>query len=390
MRIGAIGAGGRGKIAALCPRVDPTVSLVAAADTDQTTLDAFRADHGSDTFTTRDYRDLVERPDIDAVFVCSPDHLHEKHAIAAMEAGKAVYLEKPIATTIEGSDRVLATARATGSRLFLGHNMRYFPSIVAMRDIIRSGEIGAVQAIWCRHFVAIGGDAYFKDWHSESRNTTSLLLQKGAHDIDVIHWLAGAYTERVVALGKLSVYDKQRRRPPGTPHRVKIDAANWPVDASADYSPDIDVEDHSMVLMNLTNGVQASYLQCHYTPDYWRNYTVIGTHGRIENIGDSGACEIHVFTTRRDRRSEPDRVVSLQPEQGSHGGSDPRIIDSFIRFVRDGVAPHTSPLAARNAVAAGCRATESLRAGGEPRVVEPAGQELIDYFDAGQPRRDLR
>ena len=387
MRIGVIGAGGRGKIAALCPRVDPAATLVAAADPDATAIDAFRIAHGTDTFTTADYRDLVSRPDIDAVFVCSPDHLHEEHAIAALERGKAVYLEKPIATTIEGSDRVLAAAHATGSKLFLGHNMRYFPSIIAMRDIIRSGEIGDVQAIWCRHFVAIGGDAYFKDWHSVARNTTSLLLQKGAHDIDVIHWLAGAYSERVVALGKLSVYDRQRRRPEGTPHRVAIDEKNWPVDASADYSPEIDVEDHSMVLMNLTNGVQASYMQCHYAPDYWRNYTVIGTHGRIENVGDSGACEIHVFTTRHDRRSEPDRVVSLQPEQGSHGGSDPRIVESFLRFVRDGTAPNTSPLAARNAVAAGCMATDSLRAGGEPRVVEPADQKLVDYFEAGQPTR---
>lgn len=56
-----------------------------------------------------------------------------------------------------------------------------------MKELIDAGAIGEVKTIWCRHFVGNGGDYYFKDWHAERKNTTSLLLQKGAHDIDVIH-----------------------------------------------------------------------------------------------------------------------------------------------------------------------------------------------------------
>ncbi len=56
---------------------------------------------------TDDYRVLLAREDIEAVFVCSPDFLHEEHAVAALEAGKDVYLEKPMAITIEGCDRIL-------------------------------------------------------------------------------------------------------------------------------------------------------------------------------------------------------------------------------------------------------------------------------------------
>ena len=75
-----------------------------------------------------------------------------------------------------------------------------------MRELIQDGAIGEVKAIWCRHFVGHGGDFYFKDWHADRRRTTGLLLQKGAHDIDVMHWLAGGYTTRVNAMGALTLY----------------------------------------------------------------------------------------------------------------------------------------------------------------------------------------
>ena len=163
--------------------------------------------------------------------------------------------------------------------------------------------IGEVQAVWCRHFIDYGGDAYFKDWHSERANTTGLLLQKGAHDIDIIHWLAGGYTQRTVAMGKLSVYNRARdRRSADTRGNASFNQANWPPLSQRGFSPEIDVEDHTMMLMQLDNGVQASYEQCHYTPDAQRNYTVIGTQGRIENFGDysspGNVAEVYLWTHR--------------------------------------------------------------------------------------------
>ena len=143
---------------------------------------------------TDDYRQLLALKDIGAVFVTTPDYLHEEHAVAALKAGKAVYLEKPMAITIEGCDRILRTAYERKVKLYLGHNMRHMAVIRKMRELIRKGAIGEVKAGWCRHFVGYGGDAYFKDWHADRSKSTSLLLQKGAHDIDVLHWLCGGYT----------------------------------------------------------------------------------------------------------------------------------------------------------------------------------------------------
>lgn len=385
LKIGVIGAGGRGVIAREAHHPEQGVRIVAGADPSRKALDALREFVGGDLLATTDYRELLADRAIDAVFVAAPDFLHEEMAVAALEAGKAVYLEKPMAITLEGCDRILETARRTGSKLFVGHNMRHFPVVLKMKEVIDSGLIGEIQAGWCRHFVNYGGDAYFRDWHSERRNTTGLLLQKGAHDIDVMHWLMGASTRRVVGMGMLSVYDRCGRRAPDEPGCAKWDEAQWPPLEQTGFSPEIDVEDHNMVMMQLGNGAQACYLQCHYTPDAERNYTFIGTRGRIENIGDSGACNIHVWTTRGPRAA-PDIVYSMKDPAGSHGGSDPLIISQFVEFVRNGGETNTSPVAARDAVAVGVLGHASMRSGSVPQDVPPLPDDLLDYFANGQRR----
>ena len=386
--IGLIGAWGfRGILAGYARDADKNVRIIGAADIHDDSLEAFRDSYGRELFTTNDYRELLKLDSIDAIMIISPDYMHEEHAVAALEAGKSVYLEKPLAISIEGCDRILDTAFRTGSKLFLGHNMRYFPSVLKMKEIIDSGVIGEVQAIWCRHFVSYGGDAYFKDWHSERKNINGLLLQKGAHDIDVIHWLAGGYSHRVVGMGKLSVYN-QCKNPREADDRspVEFKDTNWPPLSQEGLSPVIDVEDHSMMLMTLDNNVQASYMQCHYTPDSTRNYTVIGTRGRLENIGDTGRCRIEVHTTRSQGCKEPDQVHELYPLEGTHGGSDPIIVKSFIYFIRRGKQPNTSPVAAREAVAAGVCATESIRNSSSPRTVCKLPEQIVDYFANGQKK----
>jgi len=382
IKIGFIGAWGwRGKLGAYALEMD-NVEIAGAADPNRDSLEKFNEFYGGDKFLTEDYRELLAREDINAVFIISPDYCHEEQAVAALKAGKHVFLEKPLGITIDQCDNILRTAMETGKKLFLGHNMRYFPSVLKMKEVIDSGVIGNIQAVWCRHFVSYGGDAYFKDWHSERSNVNGLLLQKGAHDIDVIHWLAGGYSKAVVGMGKLSVYDKcDDRRPEREDFEpVSFSKDNWPAEKQGKISPVVDVEDHNMMMMQLDNGVQATYMHCHYTPDSVRNYTFIGTKGRVENIGDHGDCQIKVYTNRFDGYGEADVVYNLKALEGTHGGSDPEIVKSFIRYIREGIRPNTSPVAARQSVAAGIMATESLRTDGGLRVVPELAPEIIEYF----------
>jgi len=354
---------------------------VAGADVKPELFEAFREKYGSDVFTTGDYREILARGDVNVVFVTTPDFLHEEMAVAALEAGKAVYLEKPIAITIPGADQILAAAARTGSKLYLGHNMRHMVVVLKMKELIDSGRIGEVKAGWCRHFVGHGGDFYYKDWHADRTKSTGLLLQKATHDIDVLHWLCGGYSRRVSAMGGLTLYGQISDRKGDGIYKGTSDD-HWPPLTQAGFNPVVDVEDLSMVLMELDNGVFCSYQQCHYTPDYWRNYTIIGTEGRIENFGNgSSGTVIRLWNRRTSYNPEGDEQFSAPASAGSHGGADPKIVDEFIRFVRGECQPSTSPVAARYSVATGCTATESLRTGSQPRDVPPLDPAVAAYFE---------
>jgi len=372
LRIGVIGSGGRGGLARHAHRPGEGSRVVACCDVNEKALGRNREQYGEDVLTTNDYRKVLE-VEPDAVFVCSPDFLHEEHALAALGAGAAVYLEKPMTITIDGCDRLLAKARETGARLFVGHNMRYMTIFREMKRLIDEGAIGEVKSAWCRHFVSYGGDAFFRDWHSERRYSTGMLLQKGAHDIDMIHWLTGAYSTRVSAFGNLAVYGGLPRVAEGEKGSAAFKASHWPPCEQRDFSHDIDIEDQTVMIMEMQRGILGSYLQCHFTPDACRNYTIIGTEGRIENVGDGPQGPIFIWNKRTDGyRMIGDEVHRGEPVRSSgHGGADGLIVEEFLNFARDGGETTATPEAARMAVAAGYQATMSLRDGGSPLEVPP-------------------
>ncbi|GAA3716675.1 Gfo/Idh/MocA family oxidoreductase [Streptomyces tremellae] len=398
LRIGVVGVGQRAPLATAANRPG-TARVVSCADVSQRgRADAARL-FGRDVAVHTRYEDMAD-DGLDAVFVLTPDDRHLGPALFFLARGVPVFVEKPLAITVADCDRLLRAALTSGTRLYVGHNLRHLPVLRRMREMIDEGLVGTVRAVWCRHFVGHGGDYYFKDWHAERARTNSLLLQKGAHDLDAIHWLAGGYTRDVVALGDLAVYGGNPRRP-GTGAEEREDGAArmpdwfapdvWPPAALTGLNPVIDVEDISMLVGRLDNGVLASYQQCHFTPDYWRNYTVIGDRGRMENFGDGledDAPVIKVWNTRRSGyRPRADLVETLSGDDSSHGGADAALVGEFLRFAAVGGPTETSPVAAREAVAAGVAATRSLRTGGNRTPVEPLAPDLARYFAKHQRSR---
>lgn len=271
MKFGLIGCGCRGGLAKFAHNPEIKSEIIAVADIDPDGINKWKNKHNQNARGYTDYREMIEKETLNGVFILSPDYCHEEQAVFAIENALPVYLEKPMAISIKGCDRIMKTAKKHKQKIMLGHNMRYMGFVHKIKEIIDAGTIGDIKAIWCRHFVSYGGDAYFKDWHAEQRYANSLLLQKGAHDIDIIHWLANSYTANVVGMGKLDVYDKSQKRKEDEHGDGTWDVKNWPPNEIGGFNPNMDVEDHNMILMNLQNGIQASYLQCHYTPDAWRD-----------------------------------------------------------------------------------------------------------------------
>jgi len=375
VRIGVIGLGSRGHMARNWHQPGGRSVVVGGADVDPAKQEWFREAFGPDASFTPDYRELLARDDVDAVAVTSPDFCHEEHAIAALEAGKHVFCEKPLAITIEGCDRILSAWKQSGRRLMVGFNMRYMRIFRVMKEAIDSGVIGEIKAVWVRHFVGHGGDFYYHDWHGTRRQANSLLLQKGSHDIDMIHWLTGRYGRRVVAMGGLDYFGGDRDNDltcDACPDRrtcPEAQPAGHPRTMCA-FRREIDIEDNNTVLMELDGGIKAAYLQCHFTPDYHRNYVFIGTEGRLENSEPEGK----VWVKTRDMgnwRSLSDCTYDVKPAKGGHGGADPVITEDFLDMVIDGKEPVATPLAGRMSVAVGVKAAESARSGSTPMDVPP-------------------
>lgn len=390
IRIGVVGCGARAPLALAAERPENGGVITAVCEphpqaAKRVEMQLRRPAHN--VTITASVKDLIYSG-IDAAFVTSPDDTHADVTCELLQAGVAVYLEKPLAITMEGANRILETAYRTGTKLYVGHNMRHMNVVRTMRKLIRSGRIGEVKAIWCRHFVGSGGDFYFKDWHAERAHGTGLLLQKAAHDIDVMHWLANAHTEEVVAMGGLTLYHQITDRADHSNELMRdwYSRDNWPPLSQKGLNHTIDVEDISMMLMRMNTGVFASYQQCHYTPDYWRNYTVIGTQGRIENFGDGAGGHIKLWNKRTNYNGEGDETFPILGDANGHGDADVLTVTEFMRFLREGAPTDTNPLGAWYAVAAGIQATESLRNGCTPRRVDVPPTELVEYFQHHQRR----
>ena len=379
LRIGVIGVGGRGTLADLFNSDEFNARVVAGADPNADHLADFRKRNPDVEFTTGDYRELVARKDLDAIAVFSPDFCHEEHAVAVLDAGKHLFLEKPMAITVAGCDRILAAWHRSGRRFFMGFNMRYMNWVRTMKQIVAEGTIGPVQAVWVRHFVPSGGDYYFHDWHATRRNATSLLLQKASHDIDVVHWIAGGHGTRVTGLGKRAYFGGDK------PDDLRCDVCDIRSrcpEAQKPKSPrqlccfrrEIDQEDVNQILWELDNGVQCAYQQCHFASQNFkgRNYVFIGTEGMVENFWRDGRDCIEV-TLRRGHgwKSYADRVYTVANLEGTHSGADPEMARDFLDMLRNNTVPAASPLDGRQSVAVGCAGAESLRNGSAPVAIPP-------------------
>lgn len=386
VRIGMIGLGMRSFLARYWHQPDGRSVITGAADLRPEALEKFRQEFGTDNDTdnmqlTTDYRELLANPEIDAVAITSPDYCHEEQAIEALKAGKHVFCEKPLAITTEGCDRILEAWKESGKKLMIGFNMRYMNMFRTMKAIVESGTIGEIKAVWVRHFVGYGGDFYYHDWHAERIKSTSLLLQKGSHDIDIIHWITGRYTKRVSAFGSLDYFGGDAPNDltcPQCERQRTCPEAQFNERTQCAFRQEIDVEDNNMVIMELEGGIKASYLQCHFTPDYHRNYVFIGTEGRMENSEPDG--KVWVKTRKSGAwRDLSDQTYDIKTGEGTHGGADPVICEEFLDMIQYGIEPVAHPLAGRMSVATGCAAAASMRSGGQTVAIPPLADDLLAF-----------
>lgn len=386
-KIGIIGAGMRAMflVDEILKRDD--FEIVAISDVSQHSMDQICDVYDKEWDQYLNYKDLLEIDEIEGVIILSPDYIHEEQAIAAFEAGKHVFLEKPIATTIDGGKRVIEKRDESGKTLLIGFVLRYNKQFAKMKEIVDSGLIGDIKTGWILHSVGMGSDWYFHDWHGTMANTGGLLLQKGSHDFDIINWISESRPKRISGFGNRNFFggDKANdltcqecdKRYTCTEAIVKKDITWKRFDGKQTevhynqwrnqcaFRQEIDVLDDHHVLIEYENGINVTYTECHYTPDDNREYIFIGTKGKLTLDNAKDTITVQLRHNMHDRYEEI--VYSNLQSSGGHGGGDTNILNDFAYGLTTGNQPNAGGEAGLEAISVGLLAHKSINEG---KVIE--------------------
>jgi myo-inositol 2-dehydrogenase/D-chiro-inositol 1-dehydrogenase len=217
LRIGLIGAGTIAQSAHLpaIRRLAGELELVAITDVRaEVAADAARR-FGAEAWYV-DYRELLSRPDIDLVDICTPEFLHGEQAVAAAEAGKHVLCEKPMASTLQEADAMIAAARRNGVKLMVGHSRRFTRRYQEVARLIQEGAIGEVRlvrenerrprAMYGRlelpvsHWVPEGE----RPWLASAAYSQGAALTNAVHETDLARWFTGQEAVSVYAAARIT------------------------------------------------------------------------------------------------------------------------------------------------------------------------------------------
>jgi len=317
-----------------------------------------------------DWRELFAGPRVaDAVVIATQDRYHVDPAIAALEAGYHVLLEKPIAPGIDDVRRFADAVRRSDRVVSVAHVLRYMDFFRMMKHLTESGEIGDLVSILhnenvgYRHYA----HSYVRgNWRNEAESSP-MILAKSCHDMDIMRWIADSPTKSVSSVGSLSHFTAANA-PAGAPARCTdgcpvaddcpfyaprtylTENTEWPVSVISDdlsfegrrfaletgpygrcvYRCDNDVVDHQVASIEFENGVTGAFTMSAFTSHINRTVKLMGTRGEIHGNLAKNELELHDFRT--------DRVVryDIGPARTGHAEGDANLLRNFGRVIRSG------------------------------------------------------
>lgn len=292
LSIGIIGTGSRGLIHIGALSTVPGVKIAAICDVDERRLATAARRAGESAARFLDCRKLLEHPGVDAVLIATPNLLHREMVLAAIDAGKHVACEKPMATTLEDCRKLVRAAEKAETVVMFTMQLRYAHRYAEVRKYIEQGCIGTPKFLWVSEFRGDWNPRVWMytdpktgkqmNWRHSQVASGGTLNEKCCHYFDILHWLVGETPVKVGCSGDTNVYRDGRE--------------TW---------------DHAVVSMDFAAGARADMGLCMYAP-HQLGFQIIGDKGMLTLPTNEDFALLQA-----GGRRDPERLL-LTPEVG-HG-----------------------------------------------------------------------
>lgn len=302
--VGLIGCG------AICPRHFealkqlPEFELKAVSDIDAAAAEKAGKEQSVDYYT--DNNRIFSRQDISLVCVCTPISTHTELAIQALQADKDVLTEKPVGITLKSIDKLIQTAKKTKRKVFVVHQVRYNPSVYALKNAIESGMLGKILA--CNLVVRwFRPEQYFHDkWYGIKKIAGGTILNQGIHYIDIMQWLIGEAREVTGFIGHLRY-------------------------------PKVEVEDYASAMIKFKNGCmgQMEINVLTFDKNFECSFTVIGSKGTIKLGGKALQAMDYWCVEGQEKPVVPEGLAPNVYAKGLYEGSVPNHLDVYKAILQD-------------------------------------------------------
>jgi predicted dehydrogenase len=303
--VGIVGAGIMGSQHARIYSELGHARLAGVADIDLKKAEAVAARHGARAFA--DYRAMLDLPEVDAIHIATPDHLHVRPVLDALAAGKHVLVEKPLATTVEDALAIVEASKRARRHVMVNYTHRWAAPYSYARAVIASGKIGKPLMVYARKDDAIWAATEMMSWTSATSSASYL----STHDIDLVLWWLDTDVESVYALGVKEVLKARG----------------------------IDTEDAIQALVRFSSGAIGTFESCWVLP----NSMPTVTDSFIEIVGEKGSIHVDrihegVKVATPDKYEFPKVSLSLEIDGRLRGGVA-FCLEQFIDALRNDRKP---------------------------------------------------
>jgi predicted dehydrogenase len=348
VNVGLIGCGivaQRGHLPGL--RTLPTARLVALSDSDPERLRRVADQHSIES-RYPDYRSLLEDPEVEAVAVCVPASLHVEMGVAALDAGKHLLIEKPLALSLDESDRLIHCAAGSSCKATVGFNLRWHRLVREARSLLRGGALGRLELA---RSVLTSGTQFGDEvpaWRARRATGGGEFLETAIHHIDLWRSLFEAEVEEISAVGRSERWDDET-----VALLLRLDNG---VLASSVFST-LTTDDHRFEIWGRAGTLSVSLLGFGDLSFTLTGQTSGILRGRLERMNRT----IRTFPSRARRALQGGDSVLSYREEWRH----------FIQCIREDLTPECSLEDGRRALQVALSAIESVSGGAPVRVARP-------------------